>query len=82
MRVYFFINLSCKSTCTLLQKLTTTLRSRLFTLAAGLSTDSFNPFTADDYFFWIPWLLPHVGGVVGAGVYQLMVGLHHDHDDI
>ncbi len=58
------------------------LSSRLFTLAAGLQKKNEDPFAAADYFFWIPWLMPHVGGVVGALVYQLMVAMHHDHDDI
>jgi len=46
---------------------------RLLTLLAGWK----EPFTAADSWFWIPWLLPHVGGVVGAGLYKVMVGLHH-----
>ena len=35
------------------------------------------PFAAFDYFFWIPWLVPHFGGIVGAVIYELMVELHH-----
>jgi len=46
---------------------------RLLTLLAGWK----EPFKAADSWFWIPWLLPHVGGVVGAGLYKVMVGMHH-----
>ena len=31
-----------------------------------------------DYMFWIPWLMPHVGGALGAAVYYLMVAMHHE----
>ena len=34
-------------------------------------------FTAANHWFWIPWLLPHVGGLLGAALYKVMVGLHH-----
>ena len=47
---------------------------RLFTAMAGWKA---GPFAAFDYFFWIPWLVPHFGGIVGAVIYQLMVELHH-----
>jgi len=29
-----------------------------------------------EYWFLIPWLLPHFGGVAGAMVYKFMVGIH------
>jgi len=45
---------------------------RLLTLLAGWK----EPFKAADSWFWIPWLLPHVGGVLGAGLYKVMVGCH------
>ena len=51
---------------------------RLLTLIAGWSAE--DTFAAGDYFFWIPLLLPHVGGLLGAGLYKLMVGLHHPED--
>ena len=35
------------------------------------------PFDAFDYFFWIPWIVPHFGGIVGAVIYELMVEVHH-----
>ena len=47
---------------------------RLFTAMAGWKA---GPFAAFDYFFWIPWLVPHFGGIVGAVIYELMVELHH-----
>merc|ERR1712126_128396 len=46
---------------------------RLFTLMAGWA----DSFSAADYWFWIPWLLPHVGGVLGGMVYTVMVAAHH-----
>jgi len=45
---------------------------RLLTLIAGWK----EPFKAANSWFWIPWLLPHIGGVLGAGLYKLMVGIH------
>jgi len=45
---------------------------RLFTLIVfGKET-----FTNANYFFWIPWLIPHVGGIVGAHVYYYLVEHH------
>jgi len=46
---------------------------RLLTLLAGWD----QPFKAAQSWFWIPWLVPHVGGVVGALLYQFMVAIHH-----
>jgi len=46
---------------------------RLFTLMAGWS----DSFSAADFWFWIPWLLPHVGGIIGAFTYTFMVAAHH-----
>jgi len=34
------------------------------------------PVQAIDLWFWIPWVLPHVGGVLGAGLYWVMVDMH------
>jgi len=50
---------------------------RLLTLLAGWK-DSFK---AADSWFWIPWLLPHVGGVLGAAIYKVMVGVHCQDSD-
>ena len=47
---------------------------RLFTAMAGWKA---GPFDAFDYFFWIPWIVPHFGGIVGAVIYELMVEVHH-----
>jgi len=49
------------------------LAPRLLSLAAGWKES----FTASDSWFWVPWLLPHLGGLVGAGLYKIMVGIHH-----
>jgi len=51
---------------------------RLLTLMAGW--DSADTFKAADSFFWIPWLLPHIGGVLGALLYQFMIAIHHPKD--
>jgi len=50
---------------------------RLLTFIAGWE----NPFKASNNWFWIPWLLPHVGAVIGAGLYTVMVGLHNRNKD-
>jgi len=46
---------------------------RLLSYLAGWN----DAFTAGNSWFWVPWLLPHVGGLIGALVYQFMVALHH-----
>jgi len=52
---------------------------RLLTLIAGWGTQ---PFTAFGNWFWIPWLLPHIGGVVGALTYTLLIEMHHPADNL
>merc|ERR1712018_571420 len=51
---------------------------RLFTLIAGFGKETFS---AGDYFFWIPWIIPHIGAVIGALTYYFMVEHHHPDDD-
>jgi len=46
---------------------------RLFTLIAGWE----EAFSAFDSWFWIPLVLPHVGGVLAALTYTAMVAAHH-----
>lgn len=46
---------------------------RVLTLLAGWN----DPFKAANSWFWIPWLLPHLGGLIGALLYQFMVAVHH-----
>jgi len=46
---------------------------RLLSLIAGWS----DAFSAYDYWFWIPWVLPHLGGVIGGFTYTFMVAAHH-----
>ena len=31
----------------------------------------------NNYFFWIPWIMPHIGGPIGALVYMFMIGAYH-----
>ena len=42
---------------------------------AGFGNETFS---SANYFFWIPWVMPHVGGVIGALVYYFAVEFHHD----
>ena len=35
---------------------------------------------AADYWFWIPLLMPHLGGLLGAVTYTAMVSAHHPQD--
>ena len=52
-------------------------------LTYTFADDAFiNPFKAFDYFFWIPWIMPHIGGLFGAIVYLLMVEFHHGEDEV
>ena len=38
-------------------------------------------FTEAYYFFWIPWIIPHIGGVIGALVYYFIIEMHHPDED-
>ncbi|KAM5193337.1 aquaporin-7-like [Mantella aurantiaca] len=49
------------------------LGPRLFTAAAGWGLDVFR---AGNYWCWIPIVAPLVGGLTGAFLYKLLVGLH------
>ncbi|XP_059090733.1 aquaporin-9-like isoform X1 [Tigriopus californicus] len=50
---------------------------RLLTYVAGFG----NVFSADNYFFWIPWIMPHIGAVIGALTYYYFVEIHHKDED-
>ncbi|KAG3058183.1 hypothetical protein PI124_g22544 [Phytophthora idaei] len=47
---------------------------RLFTCLAGWGT---KVFTLRNHYFWIPIVAPLCGGVAGAGLYRVMVEMHH-----
>ncbi|KAG7398334.1 hypothetical protein PHYBOEH_011242 [Phytophthora boehmeriae] len=47
---------------------------RLFTLCAGWGTKTF---TSHHYYFWIPIVTDLLGGVCGAGLYRILVEIHH-----
>ncbi|GMF16679.1 unnamed protein product [Phytophthora lilii] len=47
---------------------------RLFTSCAGWGS---KVFTLRNHYFWIPIVGPLCGGVTGAGLYRLMVEMHH-----
>jgi len=51
---------------------------RLLSFLAGWR----NSFKDFDSWFWIPLLLPHVGGLIGAAIYKVMVGCHHKDSDL
>ncbi len=39
-----------------------------------LDANSYGDF---EYFFWVPWILPHVGALFGAATYVVFISLHH-----
>ncbi|RAW20917.1 hypothetical protein PC110_g22640, partial [Phytophthora cactorum] len=47
---------------------------RLFTFCAGWGS---KVFTTRNYYFWIPIVADLSGGVAGAGLYRLLVEIHH-----
>ncbi|KAL5004123.1 hypothetical protein ScPMuIL_017579 [Solemya velum] len=50
------------------------LAPRIFTAIAGWGTE---PFSFRDYqWFWVPVLGPHVGAIIGACVYELLIDIH------
>ena len=49
------------------------LAPRLFTLMAGWGSGTF---TQHSYWFWVPLIAPHVGAILGAFMYVIMVGIH------
>ncbi|CAI5739110.1 unnamed protein product [Hyaloperonospora brassicae] len=50
---------------------------RLLTYAVGYGS---NVWTADGFYFWIPIVGPLVGGVIGAGLYRLLVQMQHPYE--
>ncbi|XP_068934058.1 aquaporin-10 [Petaurus breviceps papuanus] len=53
------------------------LGPRLFTYVAGWGPEVFS---AGNGWWWVPVVAPMVGAVLGTGIYQLLVGLHHPED--
>ncbi|KAL5112657.1 Aquaporin-9 [Taenia crassiceps] len=49
------------------------LGPRILLLATYWGVDAF---TIDNYYFWVPALMPIVGAVLGIILYQLLIGLH------
>ncbi|MEE6457802.1 hypothetical protein FKM82_000039 [Ascaphus truei] len=54
------------------------LAPRIFTAIAGWGVEVFR---AGNYWFWIPVVAPLVGGLTGAFLYKLFVGLHHQPEE-
>ncbi|XP_051932705.1 aquaporin-7 isoform X3 [Hippocampus zosterae] len=50
------------------------LGPRLFTAVAGWGLDVFR---AGNGWWWVPVIAPMIGGVLGGGLYKLLVELHH-----
>ena len=38
----------------------------------------YDVYRAYNYWFWVPFIGPHVGAVAGAWIYQIFVGIHFD----
>ncbi|XP_063599911.1 aquaporin-3-like isoform X4 [Penaeus indicus] len=54
------------------------LAPRFFTLIAGWGEQTFTAATFEGIaWWWVPLLAPHIGAVIGVGVYLLLVELHH-----
>ncbi|KNC77034.1 hypothetical protein SARC_10497 [Sphaeroforma arctica JP610] len=53
------------------------LGPRLVAMMCGWGTD---PFTWDDYYFWIPIVAPMIGGPIGSFLYELLLGMHYKRD--
>ena len=50
---------------------------RIFSTLAFKDSSSITFGDDSNSFFWIPWIMPHIGGPIGALVYQLMIEGHH-----
>ncbi|KAE9337151.1 hypothetical protein PR003_g12144 [Phytophthora rubi] len=50
---------------------------RLLTYVVGYGS---KVWTTDSYYFWIPICGPLVGGVIGAGIYTILVQAQHPHE--
>jgi len=55
------------------------LAPRILTVIGGWPTETFKTM---DYWFWIPTIMPFIGGPLGALTYYLMIEMHHDVDKI
>ncbi|VDN96750.1 unnamed protein product [Rodentolepis nana] len=49
------------------------LGPRLLLLATHWGVEAF---TVDNYYFWVPGLMPIIGAILGAIIYELLVGIH------
>ncbi|KAI9990969.1 hypothetical protein PInf_018587 [Phytophthora infestans] len=50
---------------------------RLLTFFAGYGS---KVFTENSYYFLVPMFAPLIGGVIGAGAYEILVQVQHPHD--
>jgi len=52
---------------------------RLFTAMAGWGHEPFS--FRNNNWFWIPWLAPYLGAILGVFFYMLMISLHHEGEE-
>jgi len=55
------------------------LAPRILSIMAGWPEETFK---VQEYWFWIPTVLPFVGGPLGGLIYYGMIEMHHDEDKI
>ncbi|XP_034022988.1 aquaporin-7 [Thalassophryne amazonica] len=75
------IGISLGSNCGYTINPTRDIAPRVFTAIAGWGTDVFR---AGNGWWWVPLVAPLIGGVTGAGLYRMLVELHHpqpSHED-
>lgn len=80
--VVFGIGLSLGLNCGYAINPARDLGPRLFTLVAGWGAETFKSGTVDGVaWWWVPVLGTHLGGILGTGLYCLLVELHHEDED-
>lgn len=58
------------------------LAPRLFTLMAGWGDAPFTATTVDNVaFWWIPFVGPHIGAIIGVMIYLFFIELHHEEEE-
>jgi MIP family channel proteins len=77
--IVLLIGISFGSNCSFPLNPSRDLMPRIFTTVAGWGVECFTLYA---YYVWIPVVGPHVGMVVGAWLYELMIGIHipREHD--
>lgn len=56
---------------------------RVFTLIAGWGKDPFSATTIEGItWWWVPIVAPHIGGILGAGIYVFLIERHHPRETV